>query len=168
MKLFASGEHIPVEIYDRSMKQILGEGRLLAVDNQIDVTTGTIKLKAAFANTDDKLFANQFVNVKLTIRTLPDATQVPTTAIRRGVMGTFVYVVQDDQTVTATPITLISTQDHISAIEDGITAGALVVVEGADRLRDGAKINITVRDAPATDDKGKQAQAPKPPANGQP
>jgi multidrug efflux system membrane fusion protein len=176
MALLDSGDNIPVELYDRGMKNKLAEGRLLAIDNQIDVTTGTVKLKAGFSNTNGRLFANQFVNVKLTIKTLPDVTQLPTAAIRRGVMGTFVYVVQDDQTVTATPVTLLSSQSHISAIEDGIAAGAQVVIEGADQLRDGAKINIAAREPtvnpavnPAINNsEGKQAQELKPPANDQP
>ena len=167
MKLFASGEPIPVEIYNRGMKEKLSEGRLLAFDNQIDVTTGTIKLKAEFNNSKGTLFANQFVNVKLIIQTLPDTTLLPTAAIRRGVMGTFVYIVRDDQTVAAIPVTLLSSQNDVSAIEDGVATGAQVVIEGADRLRDGAKINITVHE-PAAKDNGKQVHAQKPPASDQP
>ena len=166
MKLLNSGDRIPVEIYDRSLKEKLGEGRLLAVDNQIDASTGTIKLKAEFSNTDGSLFANQFVNVKMAVKTLVDATLMPTAAIRRGVMGDFVYVVKDDQTVAVTAITIGASQGEITVIEAGLSDGTIVVVEGGDRLRNGAMIKVIVRDAPASDTKSNTSDAQSTPANG--
>ncbi len=122
---------------------------MLAADNQIDTTTGTIKLKAEFPNADGALFANQFVNVRMPVETLPKATLVPTAAIQRGAAGTFVYVVKGDQTVAVTPVKVGPVQGEITAIDSGVSAGAMVVVDGADRLREGAKVELVVRDAPA-------------------
>lgn len=165
MKLLRAGGRIPVEIYDRAMKEKLAEGRLLAVDNQIDATTGTIKLKAEFPNTDGALFANQFVNVKMSVNTRVDATLIPTVAIQRGVVGAFVYVVKDDHTVSVTPVTIGPAQGEITVIEDGLAVDDIVVIEGGDRLRDGTTIKIIVRDAPVSDNQGKQPQAQSPAAN---
>ena len=147
MKRLMAGDRIPVEAYDRAQKEKLGSGRLLTADNQIDPATGTIKLKAEFPNTDGTLFANQFVNVRMPVETRPNATLVPTAAIQRGVSGTFVYAVKDDKTVTVTPVTIGSTQGEITSIDSGLAPGALVVVDGADRLREGAKVEVVTRDA---------------------
>ena len=147
MKRLAAGDRIPVEAYDRAQKEKLGTGRLLTADNQIDPATGTIKLKAEFPNTDGMLFANQFVNVRMPVETRPNATLAPTAAIQRGASGTFVYVVKDDKTVTVTPVTIGSTQGEITSIDSGLSPGALVVVDGADRLREGAKVEVVTRDA---------------------
>jgi len=149
MKRLMAGDRIPVEAYDRAQKEKLGSGRLLTADNQIDPATGTIKLKAEFPNTDGTLFANQFVNVRMPVETRANATLVPTAAIQRGVSGTFVYLVKDDKTVTVTPVTIGSTQGEVSSIDSGLAPGALVVVDGADRLREGAKVEVVTRDAPA-------------------
>ena len=147
MKLISSAR-IPVNAYDRSQQQNLGKGFLLAADNKIDPTTGTIKLKAEFPNTDGALFANQFVNVKMPVETLAKAILVPTAAIQRGSAGTFVYVVKDDQTVVVTPIKTGPSQGDITVVNSGITTGSMVVIDGADRLREGAKIKAIVRDTP--------------------
>ncbi len=147
MKLLGSAR-IPVNAYDRSQQQNLGKGFLLAADNKIDPTTGTIKLKAEFPNTDGGLFANQFVNVKMPVETLAKAILVPTAAIQRGSAGTFVYVVKDDQTVVVTPIKTGPSQGDITVVNSGITTGSMVVIDGADRLREGAKIKAIVRDTP--------------------
>ncbi len=150
MKRLRAGDSIPVEAYDRAQKEKLGTGRLLAADNQIDTATGTIKLKAEFPNDDSTLFANQFVNVRLIVETRPKAKLVPTAAIQRGSAGTFVYVVKDDQTVAVTPVKVGPMQGEITAIDSGISVGAMVVVDGADRLREGAKVKLVVRDPPPT------------------
>ncbi|MSP85944.1 MAG: MdtA/MuxA family multidrug efflux RND transporter periplasmic adaptor subunit [Methylotenera sp.] len=147
MKLLGSAR-IPVNAYDRSQLQNLGKGFLLAADNKIDPATGTIKLKAEFSNADGALFANQFVNVKMPIETLPKAMLVPTSAIQRGSVGTFVYVVKDNQTVVVTPVKIGPSQGEITVINSGVATGSMVVVDGADRLREGAKIKAIVRDTP--------------------
>lgn len=149
MKRLHAGDRIPVDAYDRAQKEKLGSGRLLAADNQIDAATGTIKLKAEFPNADGALFANQFVNVRLPIETRADAVLAPTAAIQRGAAGTFVYVVKDDRTVAVTPVKVGPVQGEIAAIDSGVSAGAMVVVDGADRLREGAKVELVVRDTPA-------------------
>ena len=148
-KRLKAGDRIAVDAFDRARKQKLGSGRLLTADNQIDTATGTIKLKAEFANADDALFANQFVNVRMLVETRANATLLPTAAIQRGTAGTFVYVVKDDLTVAVTPVQIASAQGEVTAIDSGVSVGALVVIDGADRLRDGAKVELASRDPPA-------------------
>src|SRR4029453_4496624 len=143
-----AGDRILVEAFDRAQKEKLGSGRLVTADNQIDTATGTIKLKAEFPNADGALFANQFVNVRMPVETRPNATLAPTAAIQRGAAGTFVYVVKDDKTVSVTPVVVGSTQGETTAIDSGVAPGAMVVVDGADRLREGAKVEVVTRDAP--------------------
>jgi multidrug efflux system membrane fusion protein len=145
-KRLKAGDRIPVDAFDRAQREKLGSGRLLTADNQIDTATGTIKLKAEFPNADDALFANQFVNVRMLVETRTDATLLPTAAIQRGAAGAFVYVVKDDLTVAVTPVQIGSTQGEITAIDHGVSPGALVVVDGADRLRDGAKVELATRE----------------------
>ncbi len=96
LKRMQSGERVPVDAFDRDQKVKLASGALLTIDNQIDTTTGTVKLKAQFANDDAKLFPNQFVNVRMLIDTRRDVTTVPSAALQRGARGLFVYVVKDD------------------------------------------------------------------------
>jgi multidrug efflux system membrane fusion protein len=149
-----AGATLPVTAYDRSGTTKLATGTLMAIDSQIDTTTGTLKLKAQFANDDDSLFPNQFVNVKLLVDVLHGATVIPTSAIQRGAPGTFVYLANADNTVTARPVTLgPSSGDHV-AVRSGLSPGERVVVDGADRLRDGAK--VTLRDT----DRGNPGTAP--------
>ncbi len=115
---------------------------MLTVDNQIDPTTGTVRLKAVFPNTDNALFPNQFVNARLLLDVEHGATLVPTAAIQRSPQGTFVYVVKADQTVAMRPVTVGVSQGDETAISAGLAAGDLVVADGADRLRDGAKVEV--------------------------
>src|SRR5258705_5384127 len=147
MKRMQNGEAIVVDAWDRDQKVKLATGRLLTVDNQIDTTTGTVKLKAEFANDNLALFPNQFVNVRMLVQTLPDATLIPSAAIQRGAPGTFVYVVKNDQTVAVTPVKLGPAQGEVTAIASGLEPGALVVVDGTDKLREGAKVDVVTRDA---------------------
>lgn len=149
LKRLRAGDRIAVDAYDRAQTERLGRGRLLAADNQIDVATGTIKLKAEFPNTDGALYPNQFVNVKLTVQTLVDAVLVPSAAIQRGPAGAFVYVVKDDKTVAATAVKAGATNGELTAIDGAIKLGATVVVDGADQLREGARVELVVRDTPA-------------------
>jgi multidrug efflux system membrane fusion protein len=145
MKRLRAGDRVPVDAFDRAQKEKLGSGRLLTVDNQIDTATGTVKLKAEFPNTDSALFANQFVNVRMPLETRQNATLIPTAAVQRGAAGTFVYVVKDDLTVSVTPVKLGPVQGEISTVDSGVAAGAKVVIDGADRLRDGAKVELIAR-----------------------
>lgn len=142
MKLLKGGERVAVDAYDRSQKEKLGKGRLLAADNQIDPSTGTIKLKAEFPNSDNTLFANQFVNIKMAVETKAKAIVLPSAAVLRGSVGNFVYVVKADQTVTVRPIKIAAVQGEVTAIEQGVAVGENVVIEGADGLREGTKVKV--------------------------
>lgn len=131
---------LPVSAYDRSGTTKLASGKVIAIDSQIDTTTGTLKIKAQFANDDETLFPNQFVNVQLLVDVLHGATVVPTSAIQRGASGAFVYLVNSDDTVTARPVKLgPSSGDHV-AVSSGLALGDRVVVDGADKLHDGAEV----------------------------
>jgi multidrug efflux system membrane fusion protein len=138
-------EAVPVEAWDRDQTTRIATGRLTAVDNQVDTTTGTVKLKARFANRDERLFPNQFVNVRMRLDTLQDATVIPTAAVQRGSQGMFVYVVKEDQTVTARPVKLGPIDGGRVAVNEGVAPGEMVVVDGIDRLREGAAVQITKR-----------------------
>jgi membrane fusion protein, multidrug efflux system len=154
MKRMQDGEAVVVEAWDRDQKVKLATGKLLTVDNQIDTTTGTVKLKAEFANDNLALFPNQFVNIRMLVQTLTDATLIPTAAIQRGAPGTFVYVVKEDKSVTVTRVKLGPAQAEITSIASGLTPGDMVVVDGADKLREGAKVELITRDAQAAPGKG--------------
>src|SRR6059058_1308137 len=137
-----SGVKLPVTAFDRSGANKLDTGRLETVDNQIDTTTGTVKLRAVFDNAEQALFPNQFVNIQLLVDTLRGADVVPNAAIQRGAPGTFVYVVKPDDTVTAQPVTLGPGDTQRVAVTKGLELGQLVVTDGADRLKDGAKVRL--------------------------
>lgn len=142
LKRLREGERIAVHVFDRAMKEKLASGWLLTADNQIDPSTGTVKLKAEFANADGTLTANQFVNVRMAVETLSQALLLPTPALQRGTDGSFVYVVDERRTVKAVPVQVRSTDGELSAVEGPLAPGALVVVDGADRLRDGAQVEV--------------------------
>ena len=144
LKRIQSGDRIPVDALDRdqNQKNKLGTGVLLTVDNQIDTTTGTVRLKAQFANDDSKLFPNQFVNVRMLIDVRRDITTVPSAALQRGARGLFVYVVKEDRTVTLRDVKTGPTEADATVIESGIEPGELVVVDGMDRLREGARVEL--------------------------
>ena len=147
LKRLQDGESIPVEAWDRDGKAKLATGKLLTVDNQIDTATGTVKLKAEFANDNAVLFPNQFVNVRMLLNTLADAILIPSAAIQRGAPGTFVYVVKDDKSVSVAAVKLGPVQGETTSIASGLAPGVLVVVDGADKLREGAKVELITRDA---------------------
>ncbi len=142
MKRLSAGVKLPVTAYDRSGSTKLDTGRLDTVDNQIDTTTGTVKLRAVFDNPEQVLFPNQFVNVQLLVNTLQNATLVPNAAIQRGAPGTFVYVVKPDETVAAQPVSLGPGDNQRVAVTKGLQPGDTVVTDGADRLKDGAKVRL--------------------------
>ena len=146
MKRFKSGEVLSIEAYDRGGNIKLAEGQLLAVDNQIDTSTGTVKLKGQFTNEDNTLFSNQFVNIKMKMETLHAATIIPTSAIQRGILGPFVYVVKDDQTVKVQALSLGPTDGEKVAILKVLQANELVVTDGADKLRDNVKVKLINRE----------------------
>ncbi len=137
-----SGAALAVEAYDRELKQKLAMGTLLTVDNQIDTTTGTVRLKAVFPNKGNDLFPNQFVNARLLLEVKRDAIVMPASAIQRGPQGTFVYVVKADKTVTVRPVTLGVTEGGITSVAAGVQAGEVIVVDGAERLREGSQVEV--------------------------
>ncbi len=151
MKRWRSGEEIIVEAYDREGKEKLAEGKLLAVDNQIDPATGTIKLKAQFPNGQNTLFSNQFINIKMKLDLLRSTILIPTAAIQQGVNGAFVYGVKDDKTVVMRPIKLGPIEKDRVAVLDGLTANEAVVVDGADKLREGSKVEVIQREPKAVE-----------------
>jgi multidrug efflux system membrane fusion protein len=136
---------LPVEVYDRERRHKLATGTLQTVDNQIDQTTGTVRLKAVFPNADGALFPNQFVNARLQLDVKQGATAVPAVAIQQSPKGAFVYVVKPDNTVEARPVAVGVTDGGEVAIDSGLTAGEQVVVDGADRLRDGSPVVVQTR-----------------------
>ena len=149
MKRLQAGGKMPVEAYDRDQRTKLATGTLLTVDNQIDTTTGTVKLKAEFANDDGALFPNQFVNIRMVVDTLKDVTTVASAAIQRGAQGLFVYVVNDDLTVSLRDVQLGPMEGAYAAVDNGLKPGERVVVDGTDRLREGAKVELADREAGA-------------------
>ena len=144
------GQKLPVEAFDRDLKHKLATGELATLDNQIDTATGTLKLKAIFANADDALFPNQFVNPRLLIDTLRGVVLVPNAAIQRGTQSTFAFVVKEDQTVEVRPVEVRLTEGDMTAISKGLAAGEVVVTEGVDKLQSGSKIETGKPGAPAS------------------
>jgi multidrug efflux system membrane fusion protein len=144
MKRVRENAVLTVEAFDKGNSAKLADGKLLTIDNAIDVTTGTIKLRAQFDNADSALFPNQFVNIQLLVDVLHDQVVIPTSAVRRGapngVAATFVYVVNTDRTVTVRTVTLGVIDGEKQAVTAGLKPGEIVVTEGADRLREGAQV----------------------------
>jgi len=137
-----NGEQLSATAYDRSNTRPLEVGSLKTMDNQIDTTTGTVRLRALFDNKDNGLFPNQFVNTRLLVDTIKDAVIVPTSAVLNGSMGPFVYVVKDDNTVTVRPVKPGPVDGERTSIKSGLALGERVVIDGSDRLREGSKITI--------------------------
>jgi multidrug efflux system membrane fusion protein len=134
------GQKLAVQVWDRLMQHLIATGTLASIDNQINTSTGTLQLRALFDNSDSELFPNEFVNVKLLVDTLPNQIVVPGAAVQNGPSSNFVYIVNPDHTVTMRTVTTGPTDGNDIAITKGLTAGETVVTDGADQLRDGAKI----------------------------
>jgi len=152
------GAKLRTEAYDRDLVKKLADGTLVTVDNQVEQTTGTSRLKAVFPNADFALFPNQFVNVKLWLDTRHGAIIVPASAIQRGPTGTFVYQVLDDGTVTVRRIKLGLSEANDVSIDDGLKAGDRVVIDGAEKLTDGMKVAAREINAPRGSQNGSQAR----------
>ena len=175
-----SGQVLPVQVWDREAKQMLAQGRVSSTDNAIDLATGTLRLKATFPNADGSLFPNQFANIRLELDTLKDSLAVPSAAIQRGAAGTFVYVVQADNSVLTKVVQLDAQDGDWQAIRGPIQAGDKVVTDGADRLRDGSKVEVVksgppraaavggAKDAKPTAPGAPPSGAAKPPAGASP
>lgn len=135
------GKTLEVDVFDRSVEKKLASGKLLTVDNQIDATTGTVKLRAIFSNSDFALFPNQFVNAKLLVSTQHNVTLVPTPAVQRNSQGTYVYVVGADQKVVLRNVKEGTSDGNQTAIE-GVNPGEVVATDGFDKLQDGVKVRV--------------------------
>lgn len=147
MKKLQDKETLTVDAFDRAQKNKLASGALLTIDNQIDPTTGTVKLKAQFSNENYALFPNQFVNIRMLIDVLHGATVIPAAGVQRGSQGAFVYVVKEDRSVTQRPVKLGPAEGGNIVIESGLKPGEIVVVDGTDKLREGAKVAVTLQES---------------------
>jgi multidrug efflux system membrane fusion protein len=157
---------LEVTAYDRANVTFLSVGKVTSLDNQIDPTTGTVKLRADFDNLDDKLFPNQFVNARLLIKSLHGAVTVPANAIQHGAPGTFVYLVGPEDTVSVRTVSLGPLDGAMYAVNSGLSPGDRVVVDGADRLRDGAKVLIAASEGGGDSQPARPAEG-EPPAKGE-
>jgi multidrug efflux system membrane fusion protein len=144
LRKLRAGQKLRVEAWDHDDSKKIADGVLLTADNQIDPTTGTSKLKAVFDNKDNALFPNQFVNVRLLVDVLKNSVVVPAATIQRGSQGTFVYVVTQDQTAALRPVTIKSTEGNDVALASGVEPGEMVVLEGMDKVQDGARVDVQV------------------------
>lgn len=162
-----AGEKMLVEAWDRNEKVVLASGVLKTVDNQIDLATGTLRLKAEFPNADEQLFPNQFVNVRLRVRTIKDALVVPVAAVQYGSRGPYVFVVTEQNQVTVRDIVLGPVEGDVQAVVQGLKAGERVVLEGVDRLREGRNVTlvgdepVAARKADGEAEKKSGGEAPK-------
>jgi multidrug efflux system membrane fusion protein len=141
-KRLQAGAILPAAAFDRSGATKIADGTLQTFDSQIDPTTGTIKLRAQFPNETETLYPNQFVNIQLLLDTHKDVTTMPTAGVQRGVPGTFVYLVNADNTVSVRKVVLGVTEGDRVEVTSGLVPGDRIVIDGADKLRDGAKINV--------------------------
>ncbi len=157
MRRWRSGDTLVIDAYDRTGQQKLASGKLMAVDNQIDASTGTLKLKAQFDNEDRTLFANQFVNVKMRLDTLRAATLAPSAAIQHGANGAFVYLVKDDNSITVRRVKTGPADGETVAILEGLAPNDKLVIDGADKLREGSQVKVIDKTKPAAPSPGKPA-----------
>jgi multidrug efflux system membrane fusion protein len=142
MRQLKLGKALAVEAWDRDQKIRLAQGRVSTTDNAIDVATGTLRLKATLDNRDGSLFPNQFANIRLQLDTLKNALVVPVQAVQRGAAGTFVYVVQADNTVQVKAVQLDAVEGDWQAVIADLKAGQQVITDGADRLRNGSGVEV--------------------------
>jgi multidrug efflux system membrane fusion protein len=161
LKKMAGGQKLGVDAYDRAAKTRLAQGSLTTLDNQIDPTTGTLKLRATFVNTQGTLFPNQFVNARLLVEEKRGVTLMPTAAVQRNSSATYVYVVKPDSAVTVRNITIGTSEGDDSEVTSGLVPGEVVVMTGVDKLQEGTKVNAQVSGSkpaltgPTTAKKGK-------------
>lgn len=147
---FGAGRPLAVEAWDRSERERLAAGTLSSLDNQIDTATGTLRLRASFANDDGRLFPNQFVNVRLYVRDIERAVVIPNASVQYGARGNYVFTVRDDGTVAVREVELGLSDGESQVVHAGLQAGERVVLEGLDRLRDGGRVEVMPDPVPAT------------------
>jgi len=168
-----SGVQLVVDAYDRDDTAKIASGKLQTIDNQIDLTTGTYKLKSMFANADNSLFPNQFVNVHLLVDTKHNLTIVPTAAIQRGPQGTYIYAVAKDpagkdSVAKIYPVTIAQTTGNSVGLSAGLNPGDMVVIDGQDKLQDGTKINPSPASGSNGTGRGSASPSPSAPQKGSP
>ena len=154
---------LPVEAYSRDDLTKLATGKLLTIDNQIDQTTGTGRLKAMFDNPDDALWPNQFVNVRLLLETHKGSTVIPSVAVQTGPQGSYVFTVKPDKTVAVSPVTVSFTQNNVASIASGVAPGDVVVVDGQDKLQAGSKVDPHASGGSGNRNASSSAAQPAPP-----
>lgn len=137
--------NLDIEAWDKDKKQRIATGKLLTLDNQVDSSTGSIRLKALFDNNDESLYPNQFVNIRLQLKTLTQVTTIPSTALQRGAKGDFVYVINDDNTASVVPIKILQTEGDRVAIEGKLDAGMKVVTDGSDKFKDRGQVKVITK-----------------------
>jgi multidrug efflux system membrane fusion protein len=137
-----AGVRLGVDAYDREMKAKIAQGWVTTLDNQIDQTTGTVKIRASFDNKDNALFPNQFVNARLLVEEKHEVTLVPTAAVQRNSQTTYVFLVKPDSTVTVRPITIGTTEGEDAEVSSGLSPGEVVVMTGVDKLQEGSKVRV--------------------------
>ena len=147
LRRFRTGNKVPVDAFDREGRTKIATGTLVAIDNQIDPTTGTVRLKASYGNTDGVLYPNQFVNARVLIDVLHDAVLAPAEAIQRGPQGAYVYVVKPDKVVQMRRVQLGPSEGAVIAVRSGVTDSEALVVDGAEKVQDGARVEPSVRKA---------------------
>ncbi len=150
-----------VEAFDREGRTRLATGRLIAIDNQIDQNTGTVKLKASFDNADFALYPNQFVNARVLVDTLKGAVVVPNEAVQRGAQGPFVYTVTPEKMVELRKVTLGPTEGGLTAVREGVAAGDALIVDGADKVQERSRVEPTVRGERPAAPRGDQPTSPR-------
>jgi len=153
---------LEVDAYSRDDQTKLAAGKLLTIDNQIDQSTGTGRLKGVFENKDNSLWPNQFVNIHLLLEIRKNSTVIPSAAIQRGPQGTYVFVTKSDSTVDIRPVTVAFTQENLSTIASGVAPGDVVVTDGQDKLQEGSKIEIRAPAAPVNQPQTAGTQPPSP------
>jgi multidrug efflux system membrane fusion protein len=156
LKQTRAGEQLIVDAFDRALERKIASGKLQTIDNQIDIGTGTVKLKAVFANDDEALFPGQFVNARLLVETHHDVTLVPNRAIQRGAQGAFVFVVKEDQTAVAQSFQAGASDSNVTEA-GGIAPGTLIALDNFNRLSDGAKVIVRTAQAGAPQGQGRGA-----------
>jgi len=149
LRRFRTGNKVPVDAFDREGRTKIATGTLVAIDNQIDPTTGTVRLKASYGNTDGVLYPNQFVNARVLIDVLHEAILAPAEAIQRGPQGAYVYVVKPDKVVQMRRVQLGPSEGATISVRAGLSDNEALVVDGAEKVQDGARVEPTVRKTPA-------------------
>src|SRR5207244_12249760 len=145
LRRYRSGAKVPVDAFDREGRTKIATGTLVAIDNQIDPATGTVRLKAAYGNMDGALYPNQFVNARVLIDVLHDALLAPAEAIQRGPQGAYVFVVKPDKVVQMRRVQLGPTEAGAVTVKSGVAAGEALVVDGTEKVQEGARVEPTVR-----------------------